>query len=227
MIKFIKPVIFIALISSYTLFAQDETISEDITADEDTPSFDDTFTDEETPFDEDTPADEDVSFDEEPSSGGGWGNSIGSCCAKGDMNISLTMPIWPIGFFSAFDYAFHDCISAGGGIGIYGYSFNPYWRYHYMPIIARAAFHPFNLSVWADKIKARNKLDVYVGLATGARIGWVSWEGSGTELPEPKITRFLFREYIGIRFYPTEKFYLVAEEGGALLIFSFGVGLKF
>lgn len=222
MLKFIISTIFIALISSYTLSAQDTTFDEDMPTDDEAASFEDAITDEDPSSFEDALDDENT-----PASSGNWGSSIGSCYAKNDKNASATLPIWPIGIFSAFDYGFHDCISGGGGIGIYGYSFSSLWRYHYLPIIARAAFHPFNLSVLADKIKVRNKLDVYAGIATGVRIGWVTWKGSGPKLDEPKITKFLFREYIGIRFYPTEKFYLVAEEGGALLIFSIGVGLKF
>ena len=35
-------------------------------------------------------------------------------------------------------------------------------------------FYPFNLKVLADKVNVRDKLDVYIGLASGGRIGWIT-----------------------------------------------------
>ncbi len=171
---------------------------------------------------------EDFAFDEEePSSSKNWANSTGSCYGKGDMNVTIGFPIWPWGFYGSFDYGFHDCISGGGGLGYYGYSFNSFWDYRFVPFVVRGAFHPFNLSVLADKVKVRNKLDVYGGISMGFRIGYAKWEGLGEKLKSPAVGGFVFREYIGIRFYPTENFFLTAEEGGLMWLFNIGVGLKF
>lgn len=95
-----------------------------------------------------------------------------------------------------------------------------------MPILARGSLHPFNLSVWAEKIKIRNRLDPYVGLSMGWNIGWASWKGSGVKLHTPGTGGFILRENIGVRFYPTSKFYVNFEEGGGLGLFNFGVGFK-
>ncbi|MBD3345497.1 MAG: hypothetical protein GF401_10585 [Chitinivibrionales bacterium] len=156
-----------------------------------------------------------------------WATSSGSCYGKGDIIVSAGIPLWPFGLYGAFDYGFHDCISGGGGFGFYGYSYSSLWKYRYLPIGIRAAFHPFNLEVLADKIPVRDKLDAYAGLAFGQRIGWASWEGAGAKLEEPEVGGFMVREYIGIRYFPTDNFFLTAEEGGLTWTLNIGVGLKF
>ena len=96
-----------------------------------------------------------------------------------------------------------------------------------MPIVARGAFHPFNLKALADKIKVRDKLDAYVGVSSGWNIGWASYRESGVEPDDPSVGHFIIREYLGVRFYPSEHFYLFAEEGCGLGLFNLGVGFKF
>ena len=161
------------------------------------------------------------------SSAANWATSEGSCYGQWSKNISFGMSLLHFGGFAAFDLGVHDCISAGIATGYNGYGYSRYWRYNYVPIAGRAAFHPFNLRVLADKVRVRDKLDVYLGLASGGRIGWARWEGSGDELKEPNVGGFFIREYIGIRFFPKDFFYLVAEEGSGLGTFNLGVGFKF
>jgi len=159
-----------------------------------------------------------------------WATSEGSCYGKGNKNISVGMSLLHFGFFGAFDYGLHDCISIGGAFG-YNFYFHKYfgyeWTYHHMPIVVRGAFHPFNLKVLADKIKIRNKLDAYVGVASGWNIGWATYRESGVEPDDPNVGGFFFREYLGARFFPKENFYLFVEEGCGLGLFNLGVGFKF
>lgn len=97
-----------------------------------------------------------------------------------------------------------------------------------MPMVVRAAFHPFNIKAWADRIIARYKIDVFIGVSSGWRVGWVNYRGASQDKPpEPEIGGFFIREYIGIRFFPTDMFYILAEEGSGLGLLNIGVGLKF
>ncbi len=161
--------------------------------------------------------------------GGEWASSIGSCYEKGNKNISAGMCFGHIGYFFAFDYAFHDAISGGCATGFNGFRYSHAYRKNYMPIVVRAAFHPFNLKVIADKIRARNKLDVFVGLASGGRIGWLNYRGSDPDNKpsEPDVGGFFIREYIGIRFCPTVMCSTLVEAGSALRSLNIGVGIKF
>jgi hypothetical protein len=68
----------------------------------------------------------------------------------------------------------------------------------YVPIIVRAAFHPFNLSVLQDKISIRDKLDVYGGFALGLKTG----------LTPP----FTFSELIGARYFFSPNFGVFLED---------------
>lgn len=109
-----------------------------------------------------------------------WAMDVGSCFQKGDMYLSAGVPLYPFGLNAAFDYGFHEVISGGGGIG-----FRTFIYSNYFSIVARAAFHPFNLKVLEEKISVRNKFDVFVGLAPyfGAGIGngpdWGFWPYAG------------------------------------------------
>lgn len=156
-----------------------------------------------------------------------WATSEGSAYAKGNMFVSPLMSVVHFGGYALFDYGIHDAISVGGGVGYNGYSHNSWWRYNYVPIIVRGSFHPFNLSAWSEKISIRNKLDPYVGISTGWGIGWSTYRLSGLSGNSPSVGGFIFRENIGVRFYPTQKFYITAEEGGGFGLFNFGVGYKF
>ena len=159
---------------------------------------------------------------------GEWASSIGSCYEKGNKNLGAGMCLVHFGYFFSFDYAFHDAISGGVATGYNGFRISHLWRYNYMPIVVRAAFHPFNLKAWADKISVRHKIDVFIGLASGTRIGWVNFRGDGIKpVVEPDVGGFFVREYFGIRFFPTDMFYISAEEGSGLGLLNIGVGLKF
>jgi hypothetical protein len=156
-----------------------------------------------------------------------WATSSGSCFEKGDVNLSAGLSVLWLGFYATGDYAIHDAISIGGGIGYNGYGYNSIWRYNYLPIAVRGSFHPFNLKVLADKISIRDKLDTYIGISAGWRVGWVSWRDSKQNgVTEPDIGGFLFRENIGARYYFSPNFYGYAEEGAGFGNFNFGVGLK-
>ncbi|MFP4418465.1 MAG: hypothetical protein ACOC41_05625 [Chitinivibrionales bacterium] len=155
-----------------------------------------------------------------------WATSDGSCYARGDQFISVGVSVFHFGGYAVFDYAVHDAISVGGGIGYNGYGFSRLWRYNYIPIAMRGSFHPFNLEVLADRISVRDKLDPYIGVAMGWNIGWATWKGNGDEITAPNVGGFLFRENIGIRFYPADRFYIYAEEGAGFGNINFGVGFK-
>lgn len=159
------------------------------------------------------------------SSAADWATSEGSCFGKWDKNISFGMSLRHFGFFGAFDMGIHDCISVGFASGYNIHLLNRFWRENFIPIAGRAAFHPFNLRVLADKVRVRDKLDVYVGLASGGRIGWASERKSST-LVEPDVGGFFIREYIGIRFFVKPSFYLLAEEGSGLGLLNLGVGFS-
>lgn len=158
---------------------------------------------------------------------GNWANSYGSCYGKWSKNISVGMSVLYLGPFVGFDLGFHDCISGGVATGYNVRFFSPTWNYNQVPIVVRAAFHPFNLNALSEKINVRNKLDVYVGLSTGWRVGWASYRKSGSAPSSPSVGGFFVREYIGIRFFPKDNFYLLAEEGSGLGVFNLGVGFKF
>lgn len=167
-----------------------------------------------------------------------WASSEGSCFQKGNFNLSTGLGIGWFGFFVAGEYAINDAISVSVGTGYNGYGFDKWWRYNYIPIVGRGAFHPFNLKVLSNKIKIRNKLDPYAGLAMGYHIGWATELEKMDELNDllrlggiidrskPKVGHFIFREFIGVKFYLTDKFYLTLEEGGGLSWLNLGVGFK-
>jgi hypothetical protein len=156
-----------------------------------------------------------------------WATSSGSCFERGDINISGGLSVLWLGFYATTDYAIHDAISIGGGIGYNGYGYSSLWRYNFLPIEVRGSFHPFNLKVLADKVSIRDKLDTYIGIAAGWRIGWASTRDDIPDgLQEPDVGGFLFRENIGARYYFSPSFYGYAEEGSGFGTFNFGVGLK-
>lgn len=163
-----------------------------------------------------------------PSIAAGWASGDGSCYGKGAKIIGAGGSIWPFGFYGSFDFGVNDAISVGAAAGwnIRGYSSD--WRYNAIPILARGAFHPFNLRVLADKIKIREKLDVYVGLAAGWRIGFWNYKGPDAVKPgTPKYGGLILREYVGVRFFFTPSFGVVAEDCHGLGIFNIGVCFKF
>jgi hypothetical protein len=155
-----------------------------------------------------------------------WANSFGSCYVKGNMNVSGGLSVLHLGVYGLFDYAIHDAISVGAELGYNQYAYNSFWRYNYVPVAIRGSFHPFNVSAWSDKITIRDKLDPYAGISMGWNAGWATWRGIQGKLATPSTGGFVFRENIGVRFYPISRFYFNFEEGGGLGLFNFGVGFK-
>ena len=151
---------------------------------------------------------------------GDWADASGSCFQKGDKQLTVGFNTWYPGPNVGFDMAFHDAISGGvaGGFNWWG---SGGWSYFQIPIVVRAAFHPFNLSVLADKITVRDRLDVYAGFGTGWRIGWSTWSGAGM------VGGFTFRERIGATWYFNPNFYANIEEGSGLGSLNLGIGFKF
>jgi hypothetical protein len=149
-----------------------------------------------------------------------WATSDGSCYAKGNLNIGGGLSVALFGAFVAADYGIHDAISIGGLTGYSGFGYGN-GRLNYIPVYVRGAFHPFNLKVLADKISVRNKLDPYAGLAAGWAFGFGSGYSNDIDFASP------VREYLGVKFYPKENLYLMAEEAGGLNWINLGVGYKF
>ena len=141
--------------------------------------------------------------------------------------ISVGMTFFHFGGMAAFDFGFHDCISGGIASGYSGYGFSTNWRYNYVPIVGRAAFHPFNLKVLADKIPVRDKVDVYVGPSIGYSIGWATWRGSGPEIGDPDVGWFVFREYIGVKYFFNDVVAGYIEDCAGLGWICMGVTLNF
>lgn len=156
-----------------------------------------------------------------------WADASGSCFQKGDRQLTIGFNTWYPGPNVGFDIAFHDAISGGvaGGFNWWGIGYYSYFR---IPIVIRAAFHPFNLSVLADKIAIRNRLDVYAGIGTGWRIGWHHWSGpEGVVANAQDVSGFTFRERIGATWYFNPNFYANVEEGSGLGSLNLGIGFKF
>jgi hypothetical protein len=156
-----------------------------------------------------------------------WATSDGSCYAQGDKIGSAGLSVYYFGLYAAFDYGIHDAISIGGGLGYNGYSPTLSWRYNYLPIMIRGAFHPFNLAAIADKIAARNMVDVYIGLATGWQIGWATWNNDGEPIGTREPGGFVIREYIGARYFFSDKVALFLEHCPGLTNIAAGVSYKF
>jgi hypothetical protein len=143
-----------------------------------------------------------------------WATSSGSCYAQGDKYIDVGIPIpeFPLGVHGAFDYGFHDAISGGGGIGFRYY----YGDAAYLTFLGRAAFHPFNLQVLADKIKIRDKLDVYAGPTF-----WIGPSLNGY------VPDWWVREYIGARWHFNQKICVFLEDCGGFGYLDGGISFKF
>jgi hypothetical protein len=158
-----------------------------------------------------------------------WGNGEGSCYAKGDKLGSAGLSFYYFGLLAAFDYGLHDCISAGLGVGYNTRSrFQGDIRDHYFPVVARAAFHPFNLDALAEKVAIRNLVDIYVGLTAGWAFGFQSQaKGSNYYDSEESIQHLILREYVGMRYHFNDKWSLFIEDCAYLGFLSFGITKKF
>jgi hypothetical protein len=149
-----------------------------------------------------------------------WATSEGSVYAQGDMYGSLGLSVHYFGAYVAFDYGLHDCISIGAATGYNGYS-NLSIRFHRLPIIARAAFHPFNLSAIADKIIIRNTIDVYAGLCSG----WIFvWKRS--DIANDNGGDFSIREYIGMRYHFSDRLSIFVEDCPGVAYIAGGISYQ-
>jgi hypothetical protein len=156
-----------------------------------------------------------------------WATGEGSCFSKSSKEVSVGLSMFDFGFYAAYDMGFHDAISGGIVTGYNGYS-DSWFSYGEVPILVRAAFHPFNLVALKDKISVRDKLDVYVGPSMGYEIGWVSWkDGSVAGLNLGTYGGFIFREYIGVRYFFTPKIAVTAEDCAGLGVINIGICFKF
>jgi hypothetical protein len=150
-----------------------------------------------------------------------WANSEGSVYSQGDMIGSAGISVHYFGAYVAFDYGLHDCISVGAATGYNGYT-NLSLRYNRVPIIGRAAFHPFNLAALADKVIIRNMIDIYAGIATG----WIFvWERS--DLFNDNYGKFTIREYLGLRYHFSEKLSLFVEDCPGVAYIAGGISYLF
>jgi hypothetical protein len=153
-----------------------------------------------------------------------WATSEGSCYGKGNLSVGGGLSLAYLGVFGSADYGVHDAISAGVGIGYNGKDIGNYRR-NFFSIYARGAFHPFNLKVLAEKVSIRNKLDPYGGIAVGYSGQWISNHNTSSITSDGPWSPV--REFLGVKFYPVNNLYIMAEEGGGLSVFNFGVGYKF
>lgn len=151
-----------------------------------------------------------------------WATSEGSCYKPGNWSIGGGLSLVYLGFFASADYGVHDAISAGIATGYNGKNKIGY-RQNFFSLYARSALHLFNLKVLAEKVSIRNMLDPYAGLSLGFSGGWVSNNDSFHTKSDKSSP---IRELLGVKFFPTSRFYLMAEEGGGLSVFNFGMGFK-
>ena len=112
-------------------------------------------------------------------------------------------------------------IGAGGLVGIAGSKYevtiiDTYgWKYTYIIIGGRAAYH-FDLV---------DDLDIYAGLMAGVRITTTKEIGNPTGSPES--TGYAHYEFVGIRYYVTSSFALMAELGYGISYLNLGIAYKF
>jgi hypothetical protein len=137
-----------------------------------------------------------------------WANDAGSAYTKDSKRLQFGVALAPTGLVTAYEYGFHEAISGGLATGI---MIDPYV---YVPLIGRAAFHPFNLASIHDRIAVRDKLDVFAGLAMGFEFG--------ADAPNP----FVFREYLGAKYYFDSKFGVFLEDCGGLGFLTIGLVIK-
>ena len=156
-----------------------------------------------------------------------WATGSGSVYHQGDRLGSAGISFFYFGALAAFDYGLHDCVSAGAAAGYNVYSFYPQTMTHHIPLMARAAFHPFNLSVLADKIIVRNMIDVYAGLSGGWVFRWETSDYPSLVKPDAKPSGIGVREYLGMRYFFRDNIALFVEDSGYLSTISAGLTVKF
>jgi hypothetical protein len=137
-----------------------------------------------------------------------WAVDRGSAYTKDSKLLSFGLAMIPFGFSFAYDYGFHQAISGGGVMGV---MIKPD---AYISMIARAAFHPFNLKAWKVDRALRAKLDFYGGCASGFELG--------TEAPH----LFTLSEYIGVKYYFDPNFAVFAEDCAGIGYFTIGLTIR-
>jgi hypothetical protein len=154
----------------------------------------------------------------------GWSDSENSCYSRGAMLGSAGISVYYFGVYAAFDYGIHDCISAGAAAGYNGDS-RPGYRINQVPLMIRAAFHPFNLAVLADKIIIRDMVDLYAGITTGRVIRWET--SKYDDLRGDVHSGFSIREYLGLRYHFSDKIAIFIEDCGETANLAFGCTYTF
>jgi hypothetical protein len=138
-----------------------------------------------------------------------WATDSKSAYVKGSRTIHGSLAVFPFGFpIVAYEYGFHEAISGSLATGL---MINPDL---YVPLIGRGVLHLFNLKALADDVLVRDRLDVYIGLAAGFRLG------------EDTPSIFVIRECIGFRYYFTPTFGGYVEDCAGLGILNFGLSVK-
>ena len=155
----------------------------------------------------------------------GWATGEGSAYSRGNMLGSAGVSVYHFGALTAFDYGLHDCISAGVAAGYTTYKFGTSTRTHQVPVMARVAFHPFNLKVLSDKIVLRDMLDVYAGISAGWIFRWYTTE-QGIQKPDEGSSPRT-REYIGMRYFFSDKLAVFVEDSGYLSYIGGGITYRF
>jgi hypothetical protein len=154
-----------------------------------------------------------------------WATSSGSCFSKGDVNLSAALSLIRIGGYITGDFAILDAVSVGGGIGYNVDPYNSLETDHFVPLVFRGSFHPFNLKEIADKISVRDKLDTYASIYAGWKFGWITWDKSIHPIEAKDIDGFYVNANLGARYYFTPSLSGFAEIGG-FSVFGFGFSLK-
>jgi hypothetical protein len=144
---------------------------------------------------------------------------------QGALFLNPGLMTYPVGAYGSLDFAVHDAISVGGAAG-YRFTLSHDWVHHGIPVVARAAFHPFNLEALADIIAVRDQLDVYVGPAVGFSIDIDSYRGAFETIDSDVGASPIIREFIGARYYFEPDFAVFAEEGSGLGWFNIGVTFR-
>jgi hypothetical protein len=130
----------------------------------------------------------------------------------------------------SYEKAIKENIGVGGYIGYatsrYDYTgFDYHWRYTYMILGARGAYH------FADKLFDNEKLDTYAGLMLGYNVATAKFKSddpliNGDSFKSEPGGGFAWSFYVGGRYQIKESFGLFAELGYGIAWLQAGVNLK-
>ena len=156
------------------------------------------------------------------------GVGLGNVWFASDHYVNKVPPISGSFEYAIIDHVFDDKSGIGVG-GVFGYTGAQYeyaagqgrygWKYNNFLVAARGAFH----------YRPARGLDTYLGVVTGYNIltskKFGPWpEGFTSEAEEPN---FVFGGILGVRYYFTDSFGVMAEAGTALSYLTVGVACKF